>query len=64
MGQKVNPYGIEIGYYKDFNCEWHSESELYISDDLLHHSMKNRKIHLKKILGKKSYKKMIKSLSR
>lgn len=67
MGQKIFIYGIRVDHIRNWDSKWYSEDGLYISDDLIHHSMQDRKIHLKKILGKRTYKKIIskvKSLSR
>lgn len=66
MGQKVNPYAIRLKCEKNLNSKLVVDDP-YISNDLVHHSLENRKIHLVKILGKKKYKKAVnkvKSLSR
>ncbi len=69
MGQKVNPHGLRVRVHKDWDSKWYPENNdnFYISNDLVHHSLENRKIHLVKILGKKKYKKVVnkvKTLSR
>ncbi len=70
MGQKVNPHGLRIGLIKNWDSEWCSEQNengIFISNDMIHHSFKNRKIHLVQLLGNKRYKKTVnkvKTLSR
>lgn len=70
MGQKVNPHGLRVGVIKDWDSKWYpenTEDNFYISEDLIHHSLENRKIHLVKLLGKKKYRetvKKVKTLSR
>lgn len=64
MGQKTNPYGLSVGCIRDWDSKYVSEDGLSIYEDMIHHSMQDRKIHLTKMLGKKAYKKMVKLLSR
>jgi len=70
MGQKTNPHSLRVGVIKDWDSKWYQENaedDLYISKDLIHHSLDNRKIHLIKLLGKKRYRKTVskvKTLSR
>ncbi len=70
MGQKVNPHSLRVGVIRDFDSKWYPESTgdtLYISEDLIHHSLEHRRIHLVKLLGKKKYRKTVnkvKTLSR
>lgn len=70
MGQKVNPHSLRVGVIRDWDSKWYPENtkdKLYISEDLIHHSLEERKIHLVQLLGKKRYRetaKKVKTLSR
>ena len=70
MGQKVNPQSLRIGLVRDWDSKWYPEKnggELFISSEMIHYSLENRKIHLVQLLGKKKYKKIVnqvKTLSR
>lgn len=70
MGQKVNPHSLRVGVISDFDSKWYPEnnnSEMFISEEMIHHSLQNRRIHLVQLFGKKKYKKItnkVKQLSR
>jgi len=70
MGQKVDPHGLRIGVVKDWDSKWYLEKDdnsVFISNEMIHHSLENRKIHLVQLLGKRKYKETVnkvKTLSR
>lgn len=67
MGQSFNPHSLRIDIYKQLDSEWYPENNLSIFNEMIHYSMQDRRIYLKKVLGKRTYKKIIskvKSLSR
>ena len=67
IGQSFNPHSLRIYIDKQLDSEWYPENNLSIFNEMIHYSMQDRRIYLKKVLGKRTYKKIIskvKSLSR